>query len=103
MVLLGDAATGILPTAGVGASVAMESAAALSDEISRADSQHIEYALRLFQKRQKRRTEMAQTNSRQLSRLILLDSTLLASLRDALVPFYSPSRVLRENTNLMEA
>src|SRR5690606_2829035 len=40
VVLLGDAAAAFLPTAGVGASAAMDSAAALADELSRADASH---------------------------------------------------------------
>lgn len=102
-VLLGDAATGILPTAGVGASVAMDSAAALDDEISRTDAAHVDYALRLYQKRQKHRVEAAQTNSRRLARLMLVNSRFANGLRDALIPFYSLSRALKNIAALMEA
>src|SRR5699024_4962643 len=57
VVLLGDAATGFLPTAGVGASMAMDSAAALVDELSRVDKAHINYGLKLYKSRQKGRAE----------------------------------------------
>jgi 2-polyprenyl-6-methoxyphenol hydroxylase-like FAD-dependent oxidoreductase len=36
--LLGDSACGFLPTAGIGASMAMESAAVLADELDRTDA-----------------------------------------------------------------
>ena len=39
-VLLGDAAAAFLPTADVGASAAMDAAAPLSDELSRASNDH---------------------------------------------------------------
>ncbi|MCB0638592.1 MAG: FAD-dependent monooxygenase, partial [Lewinella sp.] len=55
VILLGDAACGFLPTAGVGASMAMDSAAALVDELSRTDREHLEYGLTLFVKRQQER------------------------------------------------
>lgn len=55
--LVGDAAVGFLPTAGVGASMAMESAAALNDELSRVSAPFVENALRLYVKRRKRRTQ----------------------------------------------
>ena len=49
VVFLGDAAVGFLPTAGIGTSVAMESAAALNDELSRTDAAHVEQALALYE------------------------------------------------------
>ncbi len=73
-VLLGDAAAAFLPTAGVGASAAMDSAAALSDELSRADNAHMGYALSLYEKRQRHRVEKAQNNSRFLARLMFINS-----------------------------
>lgn len=49
VVLVGDTAAAVLPTAGLGASLAMESAAVLSDELSRADAGHVPVALRLYE------------------------------------------------------
>lgn len=40
IVLVGDAAAAFLPTAGIGASMALESAAVLADELSRTDAAH---------------------------------------------------------------
>jgi glycosyltransferase involved in cell wall biosynthesis len=49
VVLLGDAAAAFLPTAGIGASMAMESAAVLADELSRADVAHLDHALAFYE------------------------------------------------------
>ncbi len=86
VVLLGDAAVGILPTAGVGASVAMDAAAALADELARTDAAHIPYTLDLFVRRQRPRAEAAQKNSRQLARWMMVDGPPTAWLRDSLAP-----------------
>ncbi len=89
VVLLGDAATGFLPTAGVGASMAMESAAVLNDELSRTDNRFLEHALRLYVQRRKRRVERIQGDSRGLARWMFVSGSSLARLRDFAVRFYS--------------
>jgi 2-polyprenyl-6-methoxyphenol hydroxylase-like FAD-dependent oxidoreductase len=100
--LLGDAAVGFLPTAGVGASMAMLSAAALADELSRADAAHIEYALRLYERHERQKVESAQENSRKLARMMLIESTPLAWGRDQLMRFYTLDRALKEIVAIME-
>lgn len=80
--LVGDAAAAFLPTAGIGASMALESAAVLADELSRTDSAHLPHALELYQRRRRRRVEAAQTQSRQLARAMFLSSARLASVRN---------------------
>ena len=57
VVLLGDSAAGFMPTAGVGASLALESAAVLNDVLSRTGVEFIPHALQLFEKRRKHRVE----------------------------------------------
>ena len=101
-VLLGDSAAAFLPTAGVGASMAMLSAAALADELTRVDAAHVDYALRLFERRDRKRVEAAQNNSRRLARLIMVDSVPMAWGRDQLMKFYSLDRALKEVVELME-
>lgn len=96
VVLLGDAACGFLPTAGIGASMAMESAAALNDELSRADAAGVPLALRLFEKRHRGRVEAAQANSRRLGKLMFVDSTPLAWGRDQLMKFVTLESLIRE-------
>ena len=102
IVLLGDAATGFLPTAGVGASMAMDSAAALVDEITRMDKTHIKYGLRLFTHRQKKRVEKAQKDSRELGKMMFVDSSILTSIRNTMLPFYSLQRMLSDLSKVME-
>lgn len=88
-VLLGDAAAGFLPTAGVGASMAMDSAAALVDELSRSDGEHLDYALKLYVNRQRQRVESAQEDSRQLGRMMFVKSSMVARIRDYAMRYYS--------------
>lgn len=102
IVLLGDAAAGFLPTEGVGASMAMLSAAALADELSRADAAHVDYALRLYVRRNKPRVEAAQDNSRRLARMMFVQSTSLVRVRDKLLRFYTLDLALKEIVALME-
>ncbi|MGH8011429.1 MAG: FAD-dependent monooxygenase [Candidatus Binataceae bacterium] len=101
-VLLGDAASGFLPTAGIGASMAMLSAAALADELSRADAAHVEYALRLFERRNRKKVEAAQDTSRRLARIMMIDSLPMAWGRDQLVKLYTFDRALKDAVDLIE-
>ena len=80
--LLGDAACAFLPTAGIGASMAMESAAVLADELSRAASKTVPQALTFYEKRRRARVETAQNNSRKLARMMFLKNPLLAFARN---------------------
>ena len=82
--------------------MAMDSAAALVDELSRVDKQHIEYGLRLFSKRQKKRVEKAQKDSRELGKMMFVDSSIISSLRNKLLPFYNLERMLSDLTDVME-
>jgi len=102
ILLLGDAATGFLPTAGVGASMAMDSAAALVDELTRMDKEHIPYGLTLFSKRQKERVEKAQKDSRDLGKMMFVDSSIISGVRNKLLPFYSLKHMLSDLTEVME-
>jgi 2-polyprenyl-6-methoxyphenol hydroxylase-like FAD-dependent oxidoreductase len=100
-VLLGDAAAGFLPTAGVGASAAMDSAAALADELSRAEASHLDYALRLYERRQRPRVELAQKNSRSLARYMFMSSRTGTVLRDGLMRFYTLDRLVSDISGVM--
>jgi len=102
VILLGDAATGFLPTAGVGASMAMDSAAALVDELTRVDKNHINYGLKLFAERQKERVEKAQKDSRELGKMMFVDSALISAIRNKFLPFYSLQRMLSDLSDVME-
>ncbi|MDX2080611.1 MAG: FAD-dependent monooxygenase [Terrimicrobiaceae bacterium] len=80
--LLGDAACAFLPTAGVGASMALESAAVLADELTRTDSGFLPYALEMYQKRRRERVEAAQDDSRKLAVWMSAESAPLVWTRD---------------------
>ena len=91
-VLLGDAAAGFLPTAGVGAAMAMEAAGVLAAHLDGIGPDAIATAIATFEQHQKPRTEAAQTNSRQLARLMFHRSPALAVVRDLAIRFV-PLRV----------
>ncbi|MBI1184474.1 NAD(P)-binding protein [bacterium] len=102
VILLGDAACGFLPTAGVGASMAMDSAAALVDELSRTDKGHIDYGLDLYIKRQKKRVETAQKDSRNLGKMMFVKSRFVAGIRDYAVRFYSIEQLAKGISKIIE-
>ncbi|QDV48062.1 FAD-dependent monooxygenase [Gimesia fumaroli] len=89
VVLLGDAAAGFLPTAGIGASMAMESAAVLADELSRTNTEFLEHALSLYVKRRQHRVESTQSDSRHLAKMMFIKSATVAHIRDVATKFYS--------------
>ncbi len=94
--LCGDAATGFLPTAGVGASNAMRAASALSDELSRADAATVPLALELYEKRCRKAIERNQTESRRLARVMFLRSRALWWTRDQVARRYPAERMLSQ-------
>lgn len=81
--LVGDAAHAILPSAGVGASMAIESACVLADELSRASSVRIPEALRRYERRRRKRVDTVQRQSRQLMWMIRPRNPIVTGLRDA--------------------
>jgi 2-polyprenyl-6-methoxyphenol hydroxylase-like FAD-dependent oxidoreductase len=102
VVLVGDAATGFLPTAGIGASMAMESAAVLADVLSRTDADGVERALGLYETRRRERVESAQETSRDLGKLMFVESPALAWGRNQLVKHYPLERFVRSLAELMD-
>jgi FAD-dependent urate hydroxylase len=82
VVLCGDAGTAFLPTAGVGASAALRSAAALADELSRADARLVPLALDHYLERTARPVRAHQRDSRRLARAMFLQSDALCRGRD---------------------
>jgi 2-polyprenyl-6-methoxyphenol hydroxylase-like FAD-dependent oxidoreductase len=76
--LLGDAACAYLPTSPLGAAMAMESAAVLADELSRAGSATIAQALAFYEKRCRARNEMAQDESRKHAKALFRSNPLMA-------------------------
>jgi 2-polyprenyl-6-methoxyphenol hydroxylase-like FAD-dependent oxidoreductase len=97
--LVGDAAAAFLPTAGIGASMALESAAVLADELSRTNAEYLPHALRLYQRRRRRRVEAAQSQSRRLARFMFLRSPALSRIRNEALRFTRMEQLVRPLIN----
>lgn len=102
VVLLGDAAAAFLPTAGIGASMAMESAAVLADELSRTDAAHLGHALGFYEQRRRKRVEAAQDDSRHMARMMFIESVPLAWGRDQAMKFYSLDQLVKQIAKIFD-
>lgn len=100
--LLGDAAAGFLPTAGIGAGMAMESAAVLSPHLLGASPRNVGEALLAYERTQRPRVEAAQDNSRQLAKLMFRRSQALAVIRDMAVRLVPLATVLGPIRKLLD-
>jgi 2-polyprenyl-6-methoxyphenol hydroxylase-like FAD-dependent oxidoreductase len=83
--LVGDAAAGFLPTAGIGAAMAIESAAVLARHLVGCSPETVEAALGAYEREQRTRVEAAQDNSRQLAPIMFNENRFAAVLRDTAV------------------
>ncbi|MGE2723137.1 FAD-dependent oxidoreductase [Mycolicibacterium pulveris] len=103
-VLLGDAAAGFLPTAGIGAGMAMESAWMLCRSLRQADrtSAGLADLLRGYERLQRPRVEAAQDNSRRLASLMFRRSRLLAVAREVAMRFVSVEQALGPIQRLLQ-
>lgn len=101
-ILLGDAAVGFLPTAGIGAGMAMESAWVLTRLLQKADKKNLNLLLQAFESAQKSRVQSAQDNSRQLAKMMFNQSTILANLRDLAMRFVGVQTVLKPIKRILE-
>lgn len=102
VVLLGDAAAAFLPTAGIGASMAMESAAVLADELSRSDAAHLDPPLAFYETRRRKRVEAAQNDSRHMARMMFIESVPLAWGRDQALKFYSLEQLVKQIAKIFD-
>jgi|SRR5690625_3288278 len=123
-VLLGDAAAGFLPTAGIGAGMAMESAwvlatmlrsllptaeaglvtdvtAARPDQANRVAADELAATLARYEQEQRPRVETAQDTSRSLARWMFSESTALAVLRDLTFRVLSVQSAIAPITRLL--
>jgi 2-polyprenyl-6-methoxyphenol hydroxylase-like FAD-dependent oxidoreductase len=100
--LLGDAAAGFLPTAGIGAGMAMESAAVLAPHLLDAGPASVGEALLAYERAQRPRVEAAQDNSRQLAKLMFRRSQTLAVIRDLAVRLVPLATVLGPIRKLLD-
>jgi 2-polyprenyl-6-methoxyphenol hydroxylase-like FAD-dependent oxidoreductase len=100
--LLGDAASGFLPTAGIGAGMAMESAGVLARKLAGAEAAEVPRVLAAFEAAQRPRVDAAQDNSRQLARLAFRDSVAIAAVRDLAMRFFTLRMALGPIRKLLE-
>ncbi|UFU02748.1 FAD-dependent monooxygenase [Ruania suaedae] len=108
-VLLGDAAAGFLPTAGIGAGMAMESAWVLARLLrdphptgSADGGPSVPGLLTSFEARQRPRVEAAQDNSRRLAHLMFRRSRAWAAVRDLVARRVSVARALGPIRELLD-
>ena len=102
VLLIGDAGQGILPTAGIGASMAMESAAVLADELTRVNDKTIPMAINYFIQRRRKRVDHIQAECRQIAKMMFIESTPLAFTRNEFLKFYSQEQLFKTFTKTME-
>lgn len=93
-VLLGDAAAGFLPTAGIGAGMAIEAAWMLGRMLAHADRESLPALLEAWERVERPRVEAAQSNSRMLARLMFRRGRILAWLRETTLRRLSVRAVL---------
>lgn len=101
-ILLGDAAAGFLPTAGIGAGMAMESAWMLCHTIAALTPAVVPSGLTRYETVQRPRVESAQSNSRQLAGLMFRRGSLLAFLRDVVARITTVKIALRPIIKLLQ-
>ena len=102
VVLVGDSAHAILPNAGAGVSMAMESAAVIAEELCRADSKYIVHALKQYESRRKPRVNKVQNQSRMMGKLVYSNSRLLSAIRDYVLKVYSNDLIYKYWDNLLK-
>lgn len=101
--LVGDAAHAVMPSAGVGASLAIESAYVLADELSRASSIRIPEALNRYEHRRRARADSVQGQSRQLMWMVRPRNPIAVGLRNSLMRTISPKLFLSMFKALMDS
>ena len=101
VVLCGDAGTAFLPTAGLGASNALRSGAALGDELSRADAKLAPLACELYVKRTEKPVRKNQEASRLLARTMFVKGRTTAWARDELVKHMPERSATKQIVELM--
>ena len=102
VVLVGDSAHAILPNAGAGVSMAMESAAVIAEELCRADSKYIVHSLKQYEARRKTRVNKIQDQSRMMGKLVYSNSRVLSTIRDYVLKVYSKDLVYKYWDNVLK-
>jgi 2-polyprenyl-6-methoxyphenol hydroxylase-like FAD-dependent oxidoreductase len=94
VVLIGDAAHAVLGTGGLGASLAMESAAVLADELCRTDSSCVQLAFEHYAARRRARINRVSGWSRRLGKFMSTGNRFVARLRNGAVHFAADEQLL---------
>jgi 2-polyprenyl-6-methoxyphenol hydroxylase-like FAD-dependent oxidoreductase len=102
-ILLGDAAAGFLPTAGIGAAMAIESAWMLARMLRRADRRLLPAVLAAWERVERPRVESAQANSRALAKLMFRRGRVTAWLRETVMRSLSVRAALGPIVRLVAA
>ena len=102
-ILLGDAAAGFLPTAGIGAGMAIESAWMLGRILAHADREELPVLLEAWEAVERPRVEAAHGNSRSLARLMFRRSRLVALAREEITRRLSVRAALGPILGLLES
>lgn len=102
VVLVGDSAHAVLPTAGGGVSMAIESAAVLADELTRTDSKYVGHALESYVSRRRSRVDKIQDQSRMMGKFAFADSRIISSVRNFVLKFYSNKLHLKYWDNMLK-
>ncbi len=97
--LLGDSACAFLPNAGVGASMALESAAVMADELSRCDASLVPRAFDFYERRRRKRVEAAQDESRKLAVWMATESATLVWTRDQFMKMATVDSLIKSVEN----
>lgn len=103
VVLLGDSGIGFLPTAGVGASNAMRSAAALAYDLSLGDSGSVPVATRRWKSRIEKLVKGNQRDSRELARVMLVKHGTSSKVINAIMKHAPVTAMTRSIVKSMEA
>ncbi len=101
--LCGDAGTAFLPTAGLGASTALRSAAALADQLSRADAKLVPLALELYVDRHEQIVRKNQSDSRNLARIMFMERRPGTWARDELMKHMPERTATKQIVELMRS
>jgi 2-polyprenyl-6-methoxyphenol hydroxylase-like FAD-dependent oxidoreductase len=92
----------LLSSVGAGAATAIESAAVLSDELSRADARHLSGALKLYEKRRRKQVARLQNGSRTMFRIATTRRVILAALRDTTFRMMPEGMLLKDVEESLE-
>lgn len=101
--LVGDAGVGFLPTAGVGASNALRSAAALAYELSLADGRSAPAAVRRWKNRVQDLVRGNQSDSRELAKVMMVQHRSASAIVDAVMKHMPVTGITRGIVKSMAA